>query len=207
MVTVIRSPPRWCITASHSAQRQSINVCAGIYTSRPLPQSAGRCGATGLCYAEKVITNERSIAARTCRPSPSGGSRTGGEKKKNHPTSAQSRIYTRNLHPAPATNHKLQIKKIIRKNNNNMRPITQLPRLLRPASSRHGSSASSERWTARATRDHFTKEAQLKGYKSRAAMKLIEMNQKHKLFSAGMTVVDLVRPPPRSFISGALAGV
>lgn len=131
-------------------------------------------------------------AARGSRPSLFGGSRHGGRERKKKPlVSPQSRIYIRNPQPASCSRRRLQPS---RNKNNNMRPITKLPRLLRPASSRHGSSASSERWTARATRDPFTKEAQLKGYKSRAAMKLIEMNQKHKLFSAGMTVVDLVRP-------------
>lgn len=150
----------------------------------------------------------------TCRPSPSGGSRfprereiKGRKKKKKTPNvNPKSRIYhpsVRTCIPLPAspTNTTPPSKKNL-KFKINMRPFTKLPRLLRHpvvVSSRHGSSASSERWTARATRDPFTKEAQLKGYKSRAAMKLIEMNQKHKLFSAGMTVVDLVRhhTPPR----------
>lgn len=66
---------------------------------------------------------------------------------------------------------------------------------LRPLSiaRRASHSASSERWTARAVRDSSKKEALLKGYKSRAALKLIDMNDKHKLFSPGMTVIDLVR--------------
>lgn len=64
--------------------------------------------------------------------------------------------------------------------------------ILRPPA-RLAHSASSERWVARASRDPFRKDALLKGYKSRAALKLLDMHEKHKLFSAGMTVVDLVR--------------
>lgn len=53
------------------------------------------------------------------------------------------------------------------------------------------SSASSKRWNARQSKDKFTLEARVEGYKSRAAFKLIELNSKHKLLLPGMTVVDL----------------
>ena len=85
-------------------------------------------------------------------------------------------------------------------------------------SARHVSSASSTRWKARQSRDRFAKDAKLKGLKSRAAFKLLEvrldvwcgghstnprfkMDEKYKLFRQANTVVDLVRTipyPPQS---------
>ncbi|EFQ94378.1 hypothetical protein PTT_07944 [Pyrenophora teres f. teres 0-1] len=53
------------------------------------------------------------------------------------------------------------------------------------------SSSSSTRWKSRQGRDFFAKEARVKGLKSRAAFKLLELNDKHKLFKPGQTVVDL----------------
>lgn len=134
---------------------------------------------------------ERYVPARgSCRPSPSG-SRLLREREKNNnhplPTSTQSRIP--HLHPPPPPpNPSHELFQIMQ----SWRPLTQLPRLLRPASIRHGSSASSERWTARATRDPYRRKAILDGYMSRAAFKLATMNDKHNFFKAGMTVVDLV---------------
>ncbi|KAH7551530.1 hypothetical protein BM1_09846 [Bipolaris maydis] len=54
------------------------------------------------------------------------------------------------------------------------------------------SSSSSTRWKSRQGRDFFAKEARVQGLKSRAAFKLLELNDKHKLFRPGQTVVDLV---------------
>ncbi|UPX09898.1 Methylene-fatty-acyl-phospholipid synthase [Ascochyta rabiei] len=55
---------------------------------------------------------------------------------------------------------------------------------------RHASS-SSTRWKTRQGNDHFAREARVQGLKSRAAFKLLELNEKHKLFKPGQTVVDL----------------
>ncbi|KAF2436304.1 FtsJ-domain-containing protein [Tothia fuscella] len=58
---------------------------------------------------------------------------------------------------------------------------------------RNGSS--STRWKSRATRDTYSKEAKVQGLKSRAAFKLLEINEKYKFFKAGQTVVDLGYAP------------
>ncbi|KAF2835135.1 23S ribosomal RNA methyltransferase [Patellaria atrata CBS 101060] len=60
---------------------------------------------------------------------------------------------------------------------------------------RAASSSSSTRWKSRQGRDHFAKEAKVQGLKSRAAFKLLEMNEKYKLFKKGDTVVDLGYAP------------
>lgn len=60
---------------------------------------------------------------------------------------------------------------------------------------RTASSSSSTRWKSRQGRDHFTKEAKVQGLKSRAAFKLLEINEKHRLFKPGQTVVDLGYAP------------
>lgn len=60
---------------------------------------------------------------------------------------------------------------------------------------RHASSSSSTRWKARQSRDTFAREAKVTGLKSRAAFKLLEINEKHRLFKRGDTVVDLGYAP------------
>jgi 23S rRNA (uridine2552-2'-O)-methyltransferase len=45
------------------------------------------------------------------------------------------------------------------------------------------------------TTDSYVQKAQKDGYRSRAAYKLLEVNQKDKLFKTGMTVVDLGSAP------------
>ncbi|KAH7410288.1 FtsJ-like methyltransferase-domain-containing protein [Phaeosphaeria sp. MPI-PUGE-AT-0046c] len=55
----------------------------------------------------------------------------------------------------------------------------------------HASSSSSTRWKSRQGKDFFAREARVQGLKSRAAFKLLELNEKHKLFKPGQTVVDL----------------
>ncbi|KAF2755799.1 FtsJ-domain-containing protein [Pseudovirgaria hyperparasitica] len=60
---------------------------------------------------------------------------------------------------------------------------------------RRCASSSSTRWKTRQGKDSFAKEAKVKGLKSRAAFKLLEMNEKYKLFHAGDTVVDLGYAP------------
>ncbi|CAI6335278.1 unnamed protein product [Periconia digitata] len=60
-----------------------------------------------------------------------------------------------------------------------------------PNAIRHASSSSSTRWKSRQGNDFFAREARVQGLKSRAAFKLLELNEKHKLFKPGQTVVDL----------------
>ena len=60
---------------------------------------------------------------------------------------------------------------------------------------RPSSSASSARWKTRQTTDPYTKSSKLTALKSRAAYKLLEINEKHKLFRAGQSVVDLGYAP------------
>ena len=60
---------------------------------------------------------------------------------------------------------------------------------------RNASSSSSTRWKARQSRDSYTRDAKVAGLKSRAAFKLLEINEKHRLFKRGDTVVDLGYAP------------
>ncbi|KAF1930385.1 ribosomal RNA methyltransferase MRM2 [Didymella exigua CBS 183.55] len=64
------------------------------------------------------------------------------------------------------------------------------PSQLNAPRARHASS-SSTRWKTRQGNDPFAREARVQGLKSRAAFKLLELNEKHKLFQPGQTVVDL----------------
>ena len=50
-------------------------------------------------------------------------------------------------------------------------------------------------WMAEHVSDPFVKKAQLDGYRSRAVYKLLEIDQKHRLFRPGMAVVDLGAAP------------
>ena len=56
-------------------------------------------------------------------------------------------------------------------------------------------SASSERWSKEHFDDHYVKKSKEMGYRSRASFKLIELDEKDKLFRPGMTVVDLGAAP------------
>jgi len=58
-----------------------------------------------------------------------------------------------------------------------------------------GRSKSSHRWLQEHNRDHYVKRSQQEGYRSRASYKLIELDQKDRLFRPGMTVVDLGAAP------------
>lgn len=53
----------------------------------------------------------------------------------------------------------------------------------------------SKRWLNEHFNDHYVKKAQMEGYPSRAAYKLLELQQKDRLFRPGMTVVDLGAAP------------
>jgi len=56
-------------------------------------------------------------------------------------------------------------------------------------------SKSSKRWLAEHFDDHYVKLAQAKGFRSRSAFKLLELQDKYQLIRAGMVVVDLGASP------------
>jgi 23S rRNA (uridine2552-2'-O)-methyltransferase len=56
-------------------------------------------------------------------------------------------------------------------------------------------SKSSGRWLAEHFDDPYVKQAQQQGLRSRAAFKLLELQEKHRLIRPGMTVVDLGAAP------------
>src|SRR4051812_32463463 len=56
-------------------------------------------------------------------------------------------------------------------------------------------SKSSTRWLKEHFSDPYVKQAQQQGYRSRAVYKLLEIQEKDKIFQSGMTVVDLGAAP------------
>tara|TARA_B110000503_G_scaffold35374_1_gene57823 strand:+ start:12786 stop:13415 length:630 start_codon:yes stop_codon:yes gene_type:complete len=56
-------------------------------------------------------------------------------------------------------------------------------------------SKSSQKWLQEHNRDHYVKQAQQDGYRSRASYKLLEINQKDRLLQPGLAVVDLGAAP------------
>lgn len=58
-----------------------------------------------------------------------------------------------------------------------------------------GRKSSSTRWLQRQLNDPYVKEAERLGYRSRAAFKLLEIDEKLNLIKKGMTVVDLGAAP------------
>ena len=54
---------------------------------------------------------------------------------------------------------------------------------------------SSKEWLRRHVTDHYVRKARQEGYRSRAAYKLVELDEKHSLFKPGMTVLDLGAAP------------
>jgi len=58
---------------------------------------------------------------------------------------------------------------------------------------RQSSSASSTRWKTRQANDHFAREARVSGLKSRAAFKLLQIDERYRILKRGSTIVDLVR--------------
>ncbi|MEK6747824.1 MAG: SAM-dependent methyltransferase [Pseudomonadota bacterium] len=56
-------------------------------------------------------------------------------------------------------------------------------------------SKSSRRWLQEHVNDPYVKQAQQQGYRSRAAFKLLELDQRDHLLRPGMTVVDLGAAP------------
>ncbi|HYN78790.1 MAG TPA: 23S rRNA (uridine(2552)-2'-O)-methyltransferase RlmE [Lamprocystis sp. (in: g-proteobacteria)] len=69
-------------------------------------------------------------------------------------------------------------------------------------------SKSSRRWLDRQFNDPYVKRAQQDGYRSRAAYKLLELQEKDRLLTVGMRVVDLgAAPGSWSQIAARLVGV
>jgi 23S rRNA (uridine2552-2'-O)-methyltransferase len=68
-------------------------------------------------------------------------------------------------------------------------------------------SKSSSTWLQRHVSDPFVKKAQLDGYRSRSAYKLIELNEKDRLIKPGMRIMDLGSAPGGwSQVAGKLVG-
>ncbi len=58
-----------------------------------------------------------------------------------------------------------------------------------------GKSGSSKRWLQEHFSDAYVKQAQREGYRARAVYKLIELNERDRLFRAGNTLIDLGAAP------------
>src|SRR4030066_230887 len=58
-----------------------------------------------------------------------------------------------------------------------------------------GRKIASTRWLQRQLNDPYVEEAKRRGYRSRAAFKLAEIDDKHRLLRPGMTGVDLGAAP------------
>src|SRR5512132_1350785 len=58
-----------------------------------------------------------------------------------------------------------------------------------------GRKIASTRWLQRQLNDPYVEEAKRRGYRSRAAFKLVEIDDKYRLLKPGMTVVDLGAAP------------
>src|SRR5204863_74735 len=56
-------------------------------------------------------------------------------------------------------------------------------------------SKSSRRWLREHFSDPYVKQAQQDGFRSRAVYKLLELQERDKLFKSGMTVIDLGAAP------------
>ena len=68
-------------------------------------------------------------------------------------------------------------------------------------------SKSSSTWLQRHVSDPFVKKAQLDGYRSRSAYKLVELNEKDRLIRPGMRIMDLGSAPGGwSQVAGKLVG-
>ena len=68
----------------------------------------------------------------------------------------------------------------------------QIKQRLRTAKKR---TPSSQRWLERQLNDPYVQRAKAEGYRSRAAFKLLEIDDKHKLLKPGLRVVDLGAAP------------
>jgi 23S rRNA (uridine2552-2'-O)-methyltransferase len=70
-----------------------------------------------------------------------------------------------------------------------------VPRTPRPSGPKKKRSASSARWLQRQHSDPYVAEAKRRGYRSRAAFKLIELDDRFRLLKPGARVVDLGAAP------------
>ena len=59
----------------------------------------------------------------------------------------------------------------------------------------HGRKPSSQQWLHRQLNDPYVRQAKEQGYRSRAAFKLLEIDQKYRVFKPGQIVVDLGAAP------------
>ena len=73
--------------------------------------------------------------------------------------------------------------------------MTNTPNLKVRVKTARGRTLSSTRWLQRHLNDPFVHEAKKKGYRSRAAFKIVEIDDKHKLFKVGQKVLDLGAAP------------
>lgn len=71
-------------------------------------------------------------------------------------------------------------------------PVSSIAASLSQPVRLYAASSSSKRWVARQTNDHAARLAEIKGLRSRAGIKLEEINAEFKIFKSGQTVVDLV---------------
>ena len=53
----------------------------------------------------------------------------------------------------------------------------------------------SKNWVNKQRRDIYVRQSKVDGYRARSAYKLIEINEKFKIFKGGMTVVDIGAAP------------
>jgi len=84
-------------------------------------------------------------------------------------------------------NHHLE-RPMVKKRTTGREPTTRVK-------SSRGRKASSTRWLQRQLNDPYVQEAQRLGYRSRAAFKLLEINEKLDLLKPGQVVVDLGAAP------------
>ncbi|MGD0192578.1 MAG: RlmE family RNA methyltransferase [Rhizomicrobium sp.] len=61
--------------------------------------------------------------------------------------------------------------------------------------STRGRGVSSKRWLERQLNDPYVREAKSKGYRSRAAFKLVELDQKYRFLKSGLRILDLGAAP------------
>ena len=77
----------------------------------------------------------------------------------------------------------------------NDRPDPKIARSSKKVRSKNSRSKSSAAWLQEHFDDHYVKQAQQEGYRSRASYKLLELQEKDRLIKPGMTVVDLGAAP------------
>ena len=63
--------------------------------------------------------------------------------------------------------------------------LTRQPKKMR------GLKVSSQRWLSRQLNDPFVAEAKSRGFRSRAALKLEQIDDRYKIFQPGMVIIDL----------------